>query len=345
MRSVLLVAALLALPFAVHAEGEELSSQVEAINWLLKVSEAARHASYQGVVVYRDSQRMETMHIVHREKDGREQERLTSLNGAPRDIFREDDHVTCILSDGHSHDSLAGPLPKAQRVFPEMSRETLDEVAPHYQFTDLGRARVAGHECRGVAIQPRDGFRYGYVIWADSRTFVPLKVSLTGHRGQVVEEMMFTRAEFPASIPDQALAIPAGRRGVTPPPEPEAEPVALSSPPPRWLPRRLPPGFRVTMRSFKPSPDGRGMVEHVLLSDGLSAVSVFSSRMVASQHEFRGMSSMGGINVYGRMLGTLHFTVVGEVPSTTVRYIGDALEPEVAGQEAGPGATPENPAP
>lgn len=335
MRTLLTVVFLLTLPMAVVAE--EIDNQTEAINWLLKVSEAARHRSYEGVMVYRDAQRMETMRIVHRHKDGREQERLTSLNGPPRDVFREDDHVTCILSDNHAHDPLLNPPPKSQRIFPAMSRETLGAVAPHYQFRDLGRAAVAGHECRGLAIQPRDGFRYGYQIWADARTFVPLKVSLIGARGQVVEEMMFTRAEFPDSISDQALAIPKGRSGVVPPREPEATPVVAGSPP-RWLPSRLPPGFRVTMRSIKPSPDGNGFVEHVLLSDGLSAVSVFTSRMRGPQTEFRGLSNMGGINVYGRMLGTLHFTVVGEVPSNTVRFIGDALQ-DSEGADAGTGAT------
>lgn len=338
MRRSVVAVLLAALPLV--APAEELSSQPQAIDWLLKVSEAARHANYEGVVVYRDAQRMETMRIVHRHKDGREQERLTSLNGAPRDIFREDDHVTCILSDNHVHDPVLNPPPKAQRVFPEMSRATLAEVAPHYQFRDLGRARVAGHVCQGVAIQPRDGFRYGYQIWADARTFVPLKVSLTGAGGRVVEEMMFTRAEFPESIPDEALAIPAGRTGVVPPrePAPAANGPADASPP-RWLPRRLPPGFRITMRSIKPSPDGQGVVEHVLLSDGLSAVSVFSSRMRVPQ-PFSGLSSMGGINAYGRLLGTLHFTVVGEVPPTTVRYIGDALEASEAESGEAPPAGP-----
>lgn len=340
----------LAAPLAQAQEpAADLSGEAQAIDWLLKVSEAARHASYEGVVVYRDGQRMETMRIVHRHQDGREQERLTSLNGAPRDIFREDDHVTCIHSQGRVHQP-DGPLPRAQRVFPEMSRATLETVAPHYEFIDLGRARVAGQACRGVAVKPRDAFRYGYVVWADEKTFVPLKVSLTGHRGQVVEEMMFTRVDFPSVIPDEALGIPARRlAAAAPPPSTTATdaageadgpvPVApATAEAPRWLPRRLPPGFRVTLRTVKPGPDGRGLVEHVLLSDGLSAVSVFGSPMRPTR-PYSGLSSMGGVNAYGRVLGSMHFTVVGEVPPTTVRYIGDALEPADPAAAAGPAAT------
>jgi sigma-E factor negative regulatory protein RseB len=71
----------------------------DAAAWLLQVSDAARQANYQGVVVYRDGQRMEVMRLVHRQHDGRVQERLTSLTGKPRDILREGDTVACLVGD------------------------------------------------------------------------------------------------------------------------------------------------------------------------------------------------------------------------------------------------------
>lgn len=327
------------------ADPGSLSSEAGAIDWLLKVSEAARHASYEGVVVYRDADMLETLRILHRHKDGREQERLTSLNGSPRDVFREDDHVTCILAKEHAHDLSGNAAHKSQGsqtqgIFPAMSRDTLTQVAGHYEFRDLGQARVAGRTCRGVAIAPRDEFRYGYAVWADAQTSVPLKVSLLDRQGRVVEEMLFTRVAFPPSIPDQAFAIPARKQGFVPPrePAPEAGPLAA----PAWASQRMPPGFRITMRSLKPTPDGQGMVEHVLLSDGLSAVSVFSARPSLQAKRFHGMSRMGAMHAYGRMLGTLHITVVGEVPQSTVRLIGDSLQPaETSGTAAAPAAEPE----
>ncbi len=40
------------------------------------MSEAARSLNYQGVVVYRDAQMFETLHLLHRNRDGQERERL-----------------------------------------------------------------------------------------------------------------------------------------------------------------------------------------------------------------------------------------------------------------------------
>ena len=317
-----------------------------AAEWLLKVSEAARQANYQGIVVYRDGQRMDVMRLAHRLHDGRVQERLTSLTGRPRDILREGDEVFYLVGDQRVQSP--GPL----SLFPVLSQALLTEASPHYEYRDLGHARVAGRSCRGVVLSPRDDFRYGYEVCGDVETGVPLRVTLLDRRGRTIEQLMFTEVAFPAEMPDATFAPPPG---VTP------QPVAVASPPPAgparptaaraaWRLVRLPPGFRIVRREWAPSPDGQGLVEHVLLSDGLSAVSVFSVRPRAPDRAFRGLSNMGAMSAYGRRVGAFNVTVIGEVPPGTVRMIGDGLAPAAeaespagAPSEAEPGAQPEAP--
>lgn len=296
----------------------------DAIAWLLKVSEAGRQANYQGTVVYRDGERMDVMRLVHRQQDGRVQERLTSLNGRPRDILREGDRVVFIAGDE--------PAQSSQSLFPVLSQDQLAQAAHHYEFRDLGNARVAGRSCRGVIMSPRDEFRYGYEVCGDAETAVPLRVTLLDRRGHTVEQLMFTEVAFPARIADTAFAPPPGAK-----PVPAAvAPAAAVEAPETWRLVRLPPGFRVVRRDLAPAPDGQGVVEHVLLSDGLSTVSVFGARPAATERRFRGLSSIGAMNAYGRRIGAFHITVVGEVPPGTVRMIGDGFaEPEpIAGTEA-----------
>lgn len=298
-----------------------------AAEWLLKVSESSRHVSYQGVVVYRDGENLETLRIVHRHKNGREQERFTSLSGAPRDLVREGDQIRCALP----HDHLSEITDRPQNLLPALSRTSLQAVTPHYAFRDLGEARVAGRASRGVAIEPRDEFRYGYEVWADVQTAVPLKVSLLDRKGRVIEQMLYTEVQFPDSIPDRAFALGPGVRSLTPPLAwpPAASQAAQSSQTlsNAWTLAGLPPGFKISMRSLNPAVAGEGPVEHVLLSDGLSAVSVFSARVAQHDKLFRGFSHLGAMNAYGRMVGAFHVTVVGEVPQATVRMIGDGLTP------------------
>ncbi len=300
----------------------------EAADWLLKVSDAARQANYQGVVVYRDGQRMDVMRLVHRQQDGRVQERLTSLTGRLRDILREGDRVAFLAGDEPVQSS------GSQTLLPTLSEELLTQAAHHYEYRDLGQARVAGRACRGVLMAPLDEFRYGYEICGDAETAVPLRVTLVDRRGRTVEQLLFTEIAFPSRIADSAFTPPPGATPVAA----NAEVPAAVTAPETWRLVTLPPGFRIVRRELAPSPDGQGMVEHVLLSDGLSAVSVFGVHPAAPQKAFRGLSNMGAMSAYGRRVGTFHITVVGEVPPGTVRMIGDGFaageSPDAAAQPA-----------
>ena len=289
-----------------------------AADWLLKVSDAARQSNYQGVVVYRDARMLEVLRIVHRTRGGKVQERLTSLTGQPRDILREGDRVACFSGAQPAGD--AGGVP--QRLFPVLSAASLSQAAQHYEIREQGEARVAGRACRAVALAPRDEFRYGYEFCADTVTAVPLRMALLDAQGRVMEQLMFTEVSFPARIADAEFAPPPG----APAPAREEEVIEASAPTAVWHLARLPPGFRVIMRSQRADPDGGGAVEQVLVSDGLSAVSVFGARPGGGAPRPSGFTHMGAVNAYSRAVGAFQVTVVGEVPQGTVRLIGDGFQ-------------------
>ncbi len=305
----------------------------EPADWLVRMSEASRAANYQGVIIYRARDTMETMKVVHRFQDGVELERVLTQTGVPREIIKQDGRVICLLPQDRKL-TVERPTPKG--LFPGLTVERVAQIAQIYGFEDLGTARVAGRSCRGIAVVPRDEYRYGYEIWADEVTGVPLKVNLVGRGGAVLEQMMFTEVDFPARIPDVALQSELDPKRVAGAvtrliPAPATTPTAIAAGQPAAAGgrfSRLPPGFRVTLRDVRPTADGKGMVEHLVLSDGLSAVSVFSARREVPARVFQGVSQMGAVHAYGRMQGTMHITVMGEAPPETVRLIGESLRPE-----------------
>lgn len=318
LRSIAVLALLLSsLPLTAAddktAPGPELSA------WLSALSEAARTTNYQGVVIYRDGDMMETMRIVHRFQDGEERERLVSLSGEPREILRRGDRVTSILSAARR---VLEDRQDGKGLFPSMSQDTVMSLSRHYEFRELGTARIAGRMCRGIHILPQDGLRYGYEVCADDEHKVPLRVTLMDRRGQVLEQLRFAEVAFPAVIADTALESDTDTTGyerVVQAPRP-----AVASPHGAWVLQQLPPGFRVTARDWRALPGTSGLVEHLLLSDGLSMVSVFSDDR-ALKRQALGLSRMGGVNAYGRRVGRFHVTVIGEVPPETVKQIGDAV--------------------
>lgn len=293
---------------------------------LVRISEAARDVNYEGVVVYQGQNRLETLKVVHGFRDGVELERVEALTGAPREIVKRDGKVICLLPRDRKF-TLDRPTPKG--LFPTLTPERVAQLATVYDFESVGSARIAGRKCEGIAITPRDSYRYGYQIWADAETHVPLKVNLVARDGRVLEQMMFTEVRFPTEIVDarfdEALAEYEERRAVA---VAEAQQRQQEAAEAGWRFGPLPPGFRVTMRSLRQTADGRGVVEHVVLTDGLTAVSVFSAQQ---QREttvpvFQGQSRMGAVHAFGRVMGQVHITVVGEAPEETVRLIGESVQ-------------------
>ncbi|MGQ0619506.1 MAG: MucB/RseB C-terminal domain-containing protein [Panacagrimonas sp.] len=319
------------------AAGLMLSAQASAADdtsaWLAKMSNAARGANYQGVLVYRGDDMLETFRVTHRFSEGAERERVQSLTGEVREVLKHNDNVTCLLPKDQRF-SVSRPTPK--NLMPALTPERLVRLTDLYELRELGEQRVAGRICRGIAIAPRDEFRYGYEIWADAQTAVPLKVSLLAAGDKLLEQMFFTEVEFPTAIPDSAFVSELEGEAKEEATYAAADAIAdahqeqpVSEAPPAVKLTRLPPGFRVVRREIRSLPEGRGLLEHVVLSDGLSAVSVFRARQaIAGPQLPQRLDQMGAVNAYSRVIGRMRVTVVGEAPRQTVQMIGDGFEAE-----------------
>src|SRR3546814_10832958 len=140
-----------------------------------------------GVIVYQTHDRLETMRVVHRNRKGKEVERVQTLTGAPREIIRTGNQVVCLLPKDRKV-TLELPTPKA--LFPGLTPARVAQISRYYEFRDIGEARIAGRICRGITIEPRDQYRYGYEIWADAETAVPVKVDLIGRGNRVMEQVI-----------------------------------------------------------------------------------------------------------------------------------------------------------
>src|SRR5690606_17137208 len=78
-------------------------------------------------------------------------------------------------------------------------------LEPHYDLTLGAVDRVADRSTQVLAISPRDELRYGYRLWLDQETAMPLRVQLIDGAGGVLEEIRFTEIEIGIDIPPQAV--------------------------------------------------------------------------------------------------------------------------------------------
>ena len=174
----------------------------DARDWLEKMNQALATRNYDGTFFHLSEGRVETMRIVHRVKAGRVTERLQSLDGSGREFVRNNDELTCYLPDQHT--VLVEPRQDRGPFLGSLPQFGAD-VNEYYRIESLPASRVLGRAARVIAVNPKDQFRFGYRLWLDENTAMPLKTQLCDARGQVIEQILFARLDMPESIPDSDL--------------------------------------------------------------------------------------------------------------------------------------------
>lgn len=299
-----------------------VASERDPFAWLERMWEAARTLNYTGTFIYRHGGHLEAMQVVHRVTADGEQERLVSLHGAPKELLRDKDGVTCIRADNRSvlvdKSAATGLLVGALRLPGQRLKE-------HYTLRVGNQHRVAGRTARLVEVEPADEYRYGFRLWLDEEKGLLLKSELVGEGGEALEEFLFTSIDFPAEIPASLLE-PAvdgdGFQHFTTRDTQSAEPV----PEMRWLFGWLPPGFS-RLSHARERLSGRDQpVEHVVFTDGLVAFSIYLEEVGPAEVAHAGLYRVGAVSAVGRRLGNYQVTVVGEVPSVTVDLVARAVE-------------------
>ncbi len=314
-------AALLVSTLVVSLACPALASD-DARSWLKRMTDAAKSLNYEGTFVYRQGAHIESMRIIHRAEAEGERERIVSLNGVPREVLRDRTQVTCIMPDDHAV-VVDSRRSKGRLV---SSFESIDErLESFYRFSVGDVDRVAGRTARIIRIQPRDEYRYGYSIWLDEETALLLKSELLDGEGNVLEQIMYTSVNLPEIIPDTMLEPEITGEGFTwyRSAGGEADARQLSS---DWLVGGLPVGFVLKSSYQEPLPKSDVPVRHMVYSDGLASFSVYVERLTTDKEPFAGLSQMGAMNAFGKLVGDNQITVVGEVPKKTVEQVGQAVE-------------------
>ena len=175
------------------------------------MNQALATRNYDGTFFHLSEGRVETMRIVHRVKAGRVTERLQSLDGSGREFVRNNDELTCYLPDQHT----VLVEPRQDRgpflgSLPQFGAD-VDRVLPHRIAARF--AHVLGRPARVIAVNPKDQYRFGYRLWLDENTAMPLKTQLCDSHGQVIEQILFARLDMPDSISDSDLAPGGSHRG------------------------------------------------------------------------------------------------------------------------------------
>ena len=301
---------------------------VEVRGLLDRMVRASRSLDYIGTFVYSNGETMQSMKIIHRAEDEGSRERLVALSGAAREIIRDGQYVTCILPDDEIvvvARRRTGGLQPSPVFEPEIAIG--DEIVEFYSFAPDGFDRVADRKANVIDVMPKDQYRYGYRLAVDHETGLLLKSELLDNEMTVLEQIVYTHLDLPESIPDEALEprishVGFTRYGAAAGAREESGSTDRMQ---EWTIGWLPPGFEMSDASYGPIQRGRDSVHHRVYSDGLVSLSIFIEPGSEAADRLEGLSSVGAINAFGRVVDEHQVSVVGEVPGITVKKVAAAI--------------------
>ena len=307
-----------------------VSLGAEPREWLDRMNHALTTRNYVGVFTHVHGGRVETLRIIHRVRGRDVSERLLSLDGSGREFIREGDELTCyfpdkrtVLVERRSPDGLLlGALPSID-----------DDSSQVYEIRGGDRQRLLGRTTRVVALNPRDEYRYGYRLWIDEQTSMPLKTQLCDKTGQVIEQIVFSSIDLPERISD-AMFKPTVDASTYRWLRADRQVAAADQTPALWEAMRLPPGFRMATRSAQAMPGSSEPVAHLVFTDGVASVSVFVEPRKADSTAEEGPARVGSSSAFSTVVDGHQVTAVGEVPPSTVEFIATQVKASKASSSA-----------
>ena len=297
-------------------------SSPEALKGLQKIAAAPRQHNYIGTFVYSSGNHIETSRIIHLVDDAGEHEKSEVLDGAPREIIRNNDEMRCYLPE---RKTVVTEKRWLQKVFPALLPQPSSNLDDSYIVKEGGQERVSDYMCQVIELEPRDDKRYGHKWWVDPHTGLLVKAAVMD-KNRVVEQFVFTQLKIGGEI-DRELLKPRYSAKAAGWSTTNLVSSTMGSGKLGWQVKDAPPGFKKVIE-MKRNLSGKSMpVNHIALSDGLAAISVFIEPVSGqASPPVEGLyHSRGAINIYTRTVADNIVTTVGEVPPATVMQIGDSV--------------------
>ena len=300
---------------------------LETRSALVRIHEAAHRRNYQGTFVVSGAGNVASARITHFHDAGSQYERIESLDGRQRQVFRHNDAVYTLWPGSRvAMVEQRGLLSS----FPALLQAADDHLAEWYDVSVDGSERVAGRDADLLLVKPRDAWRYGLRLWADRSTGLLLRSEVVGERGEVLETSAFSDVTIGGrSQPDSVLQPMKkldGYRVV----RPEVTKTRLEDE--GWTLPVKAPGFRLVScvgrridNPGEPVADKAPVrVIQAVYADGLTYVSVFIEPW-RPEHGSPLLASLGATLTLTQRQGDWWITIVGDAPPATLKSFASAL--------------------
>ena len=307
MRLILL--ALLALVFPAMAQ-EDMAAKV----WLDKMSQALKEKEFKASIIQLQADHIRPLVYLHGKINNQEVAFLEYLNGPPKNAVRVGNRVTFIEHDEPAYSIVSDHI---QGVWPAAFSAKMADLEVGYQFVLGGRSRIAGRPGQMIRLLPNDEFRYGFQVWVDMETYLPLRYDMLTQDKQLLEQIMVIELIELSEPP--AILLEAYKQEW-----PAVIDQAERQDGQNWQFSWLPAGFTVVVRDHHRLIGSQETVEYIALTDGLANISVYVARAGTSKLPEE-LITRNGLSLVSENVGNAEVVAVGKVPTETLARIAKSL--------------------
>lgn len=309
------------------AAASEPGTAQDGRNWLTRIHKAAASSNFQGTFVVTSGGTMSAARIAHYCVGADQYERIESLDGKARTVFRHNQVVHTLWPQARV--ALIEQRDMQAR-FPALLLTSGDNVGEYYELKAQGVQRVTGRDANVLHVSPKDDRRYAYRLWADQASGLLLRAEVLDPRGVVLESVAFTEVSIGGKPRPQSVLAPMNKLEGYRVVRQRLTPVSLDAE--GWAMRERVPGFSqvgCVRRPLSAPQDGAAdatpRVVQVVYSDGLASVSLFIEPYDPAQHDGESQTSIGATRTLAHRDGDWWVTVVGDAPAATLRQFAAAL--------------------
>ena len=158
--------------------------------WLLRIHDAASRRNFQGTFVVSGGGSVASARISHFCDGPNQYERIESLDGRQRKVFRHNDVVHTLwpaskvaMVEQRGHAEL---VPGAAAGRRRLASPSGTRCAPRASTGSPATRPTCSRSSRATA------YRYGYRLWADRASGLLLRADVIGERGEVLETSAFS---------------------------------------------------------------------------------------------------------------------------------------------------------
>ncbi|KAF3981142.1 MAG: outer membrane lipoprotein-sorting protein [Methylococcales symbiont of Hymedesmia sp. n. MRB-2018] len=272
--------------------------------------------NYQGTVAFFKNGRLDTMKYSHAVDQKTEQERLLSLNSPMREVIRDAGTISCIFNK--SKKMIVNHRPVSQSFIVDLPID-FSALNTIYRYSLGEEESVAMRSSQTVFIKPIDQYRYPRKIWIDREHFLPLKVEVYNLLGETLEQVVYTDIR----VVDKLKFVKVGKNlddaNITHIHLQETVTLGKTD----FILDKQPIGFQMVFFTRMDTGSSDEKVDHLLLSDGFSSVSVY--REFKSDDTQLGIQTLGSVNSFTRIAEDYQITAMGDVPVKAVEEIAQGI--------------------